>query len=86
MYAAKTPPSPLGIRLRQLRRAAGMKQSMLAKYSGRSQTLIALLESGKRKGCRRSTLESLAATLGVSAAQLAGELIGQCEDGTDGPM
>jgi DNA-binding XRE family transcriptional regulator len=71
---ADVSPSPLGICLRQLRRAAGMKQATLAKRSGRSQTLIALLESGKRTSCRRSTLERLAAALGVSADRLIVEI------------
>jgi DNA-binding Xre family transcriptional regulator len=72
--------TPLGIRLRRFRLAdRRMTQATLAKRAGRSQTLIALLESGKRTGCRRSTLERLAAALGVSVARLT-------EESDDGAM
>ena len=44
--AAQTP--SFGIRLRQLRRAAGLKQITLAKRSGLSRSLVALIETGRR--------------------------------------
>jgi DNA-binding XRE family transcriptional regulator len=72
MYAAKTPPSPLGIRLRQLRRAAGLKQLTLAKRAGVCRSLVAAIEAGHRgKRPALNTVERLAAALGLTVAQLA---------------
>ncbi len=64
-------PESFGRNLRTLRAFKGMGQDKLAERSGINRTSISLLENGYRRP-RRSTVEKLAAALGVEPEMLAG--------------
>ena len=60
-------PAPFGALLVRLRSAAGLTQEQLAARAGLSPAAIAALESGKRRTPRFTTVELLAAALGLDA-------------------
>ena len=55
--------STVGVQIRQLREALGMTQAQLAERSSMSQSVIAEIESGKRKDLCLSTIQRIAAGL-----------------------
>jgi transcriptional regulator with XRE-family HTH domain len=62
--------SPISLRLRELREAAGLSQVALAERAGVRQATVSDLETGKSKGIDFATLEALADALGTTAEQL----------------
>jgi transcriptional regulator with XRE-family HTH domain len=62
--------SPVALRLRELREAAGLSQTALAERAGVRQATVSDLERGKSKGVEFATLEALADALGVPAERL----------------
>jgi predicted ATPase/DNA-binding CsgD family transcriptional regulator/transcriptional regulator with XRE-family HTH domain len=68
---AKRKPAPFGVLLLRLRAAAGLTQEQLAARAGLSPNAIAALESGKRRTPRPTTVELLAAALGLEAQERA---------------
>lgn len=68
---AKRKPAPFGVLLLRLRAAAGLTQEQLAARAGLSPNAIAALESGKRRTPRLTTVELLAAALGLDAQERA---------------
>jgi transcriptional regulator with XRE-family HTH domain len=67
--AKKRPKSAFGARLKARREAAGISQAELARQSGVHAVTISRLESGLLDPAL-STIEALAAALGISAASL----------------
>ncbi|WP_370963151.1 helix-turn-helix domain-containing protein [Amycolatopsis sp. cg9] len=55
-----------GVRLRRLRRAAGMTQELLAEAAGLSAQAVGALERGERRFPHRETLDRLAGALGLA--------------------
>ena len=70
---ATTAASPVGIRLRALREAAGLSQEALARASGVSATVISRIERGAIAEPSLRTLRALARTLSTSLDELARE-------------
>jgi predicted ATPase/DNA-binding CsgD family transcriptional regulator/transcriptional regulator with XRE-family HTH domain len=68
---AKRKPAPFGVLLLRLRAAAGLTQEQLAARASLSPNAIAALESGKRRTPRFTTVELLAAALGLSSQERA---------------
>ena len=48
MILAAQTVEPFGVRLKRLRKVAGLRQNVLAEYAGMSQPYISLLERGER--------------------------------------
>jgi transcriptional regulator with XRE-family HTH domain len=65
-----TEPLPFGVRLQEMRRAAGLSQQQLATAAGLSLSLIAQLEQGAKLDPKVSTLRALAKVLGVTTHDL----------------
>jgi transcriptional regulator with XRE-family HTH domain len=65
--------SPVSLKLRHYREAAGLTQSELAKKVGVRQATISDLETGKSRRLELDLLEKLAKALGVKAARLIAE-------------
>ena len=59
--------------LKRLRAAAGLTQQELATRAGLSMALVMALEQGRRDNPRLDTLRKLAAGLGCTVGQLAGD-------------
>lgn len=64
----------LAARLKAFREAKGLTKYRLAKLSGLSETYIYRLELGHPKNPRRDTLQRLSKGLGITLAQLVGEV------------
>lgn len=64
----------LATRLKAIRTTKGLTKYRLAKLTGISETYIYRLEQGDIKNPRRDTLQTLAKGLGVTLAQLVGEV------------
>ena len=62
--------SPIRLRLREAREAAGMTQLELAEAAGTRQATISDLERGEAKTLRLALLERLADALGVEPGEL----------------
>jgi predicted ATPase/DNA-binding XRE family transcriptional regulator len=60
-----------GVRLKQLRVAAGLSQEMLAERAGLSADAVSTLERGARRAPQRATLAALVSALDLSAAEQA---------------
>ena len=61
---------PLGKKLRQLRKLAGLTQEKLARRAGLVPTYVARIEAGTVKSPRIETRRKLAKALGVSITEL----------------
>jgi len=72
MTAEATPGGAFGVLLRSYRAAANLTQEELAERAGLSAQAISMLERGARRSPRTSTVELLAATLELDAAQRQG--------------
>src|SRR5262249_29220224 len=64
---ATTEPAPFGALLLRFRAAAGFTQEQLAARAGLSPNAVAALERGRRRTPRATTVELLAAALGLEA-------------------
>ena len=64
----------LSVRLKAFREARGLTKYRLAKLSGISQTYIYRIEQGEIKNPRRDTLQKLTVGLGITVAELIGEV------------
>ena len=62
--------TPLGQRVRELRKARGLRSTQLAARGGFSHTLIASLETGRRKYVTPIDIAMLAAALEVPESEL----------------
>jgi transcriptional regulator with XRE-family HTH domain len=62
----------LGRRVSVLRKQAGLSRAELAERSGLGESHIGLIETGKRRDLRLSTLRALAVALKTSVESLAG--------------
>ena len=60
----------MGYRIREMRTAIGMTQEELAKKSGVSRVLIALLESGAQENTTTKTLVALANAMGTTVGEI----------------
>jgi XRE family transcriptional regulator, regulator of sulfur utilization len=70
MAPSKRPPTGLGEAIRQLRKKRGLTQEGLAHDAGSTAATISAIERGESSPSWR-TVESIAAALGVSIADLA---------------
>jgi transcriptional regulator with XRE-family HTH domain len=61
---------PIGDRLKELRKAAGLSQMELARASGLSLSIITQLEQGRATDPKLSTLKALAKALGCTLDEL----------------
>ena len=68
--AYTVPVTPLHLRLRELRKAAGLTQEQLATAAGVRQGTVSALETRKSKGIDFATAEALAKALGVDPHEL----------------
>ena len=62
--------TPLRVRLRELRAAAGLSQTALADLAGVRQAAISALETGKARRADFVTMERLAKALGIQPHEL----------------
>lgn len=63
-------PQTIGRRLREIRKARGKSQEVIAGLAGISTGLLSLLENGKRALDRRSVIEGLARALEISPSEI----------------
>lgn len=69
-YPYVHPMTPLRLRLRELRTAAGLSQEALANLAGIRQATVSGLETGRTRRVDLPALERLAKALGVEPHQL----------------
>jgi transcriptional regulator with XRE-family HTH domain len=62
--------TPIGLKLRQLRDAAGLTQQQVAVAAGLSVSIISQIEQGKNADPRGSTLKAIAGALGTTVDEL----------------
>jgi transcriptional regulator with XRE-family HTH domain len=76
---------PIGGRLKELRKAAGLSQMELARASGLSLSIITQLEQGRATDPKLSTLKALAKALGCTLDELGQNGIDELPKGSRKP-